>query len=137
MVGTIGGEAATGKGNILTADSGTTADGLAVQVAAGQTGALGDVTYGRGIMASVVDITEQLLGSDDGSIDAIVKQLDENLERVEDRLFNREERLEERRVALLQKFIALEQVIARAQSQQQWIQSQIASLPTVSSGSDS
>lgn len=137
VAGTIGGEAATGVGNTLTADAGTTAAGLAVQVSAGQSGALGEVTYGRGIMASVVDIAEQLLGSDDGSIDEIVKRLDQNVERIEDRLFEREERLEDRREALLQQFIALEQAIARAQSQQQWIQSQIASLPTVSSGSDS
>lgn len=129
VIGTIGGEAATGVGNILTADAGTTAAGLAVRVSGTQTGAIGDVTYGQGIMSSVVDIAEQLLGSDDGSIEGIIKRIGENVERAEDRLFDREERLEVRREQLLQQFIALEQAIAQAQSQQERIAAQISSLP--------
>ncbi|MEM7416453.1 MAG: flagellar filament capping protein FliD [Gemmatimonadota bacterium] len=135
VIGTIGGEAATGVGNILTADTGTTAAGLAVRISGTQTGAVGDITYGQGIMANVVDIADQLLGSDDGSIEAIIKRIGENVERAEDRLFDREERLEVRRQQLLQQFITLEQAIARAQSQQERIAAQIANLP--SSGGDS
>lgn len=134
VVGTIGGEAATGVGNILTADAGTTAEGLAVQVSGTTTGLLGEVSFGRGIMSSIEDVADVLLGTEDGSIADIIERLDENVDRVEDRLFDREARLEARREQLLRQFVSLEQAIARAQSQQQWIQAQISSLP---SGADS
>lgn len=134
VVGTIGGEAATGVGNTLTADVGTTAAGLSVRVSGAQTGAIGDVTYGQGIMANVFDVAEELLDTTgDGSIDGIIKRLNESIDRTEDRLFDREERLEVRREQLLIQFVALEQAIAAAQSQQERIAAQIASLPSTKS----
>lgn len=135
VVGTIGGEAATGVGNVLTADAGTTAEGLAVAVTGTQTGLLGQVSFAQGIMSTVEEIVGDMLGSEDGSISEIISGLDENVDRVEDRLFDREARLEERRQTLLRQFVALEQAIARSQSQQQWIQAQISSLPSTSSSS--
>jgi flagellar hook-associated protein 2 len=130
VIGTIGGEAATGVGGLLTADSGTTADGLRVQVTGSGTGSIGQVTFGRGIMATVQEIAEELLGTDDGSLDGIVKRLTEGMDRAEDRLFDREARLEDRRARLIARFVSLEVAISRSQSQQQWLQAQISSLPS-------
>ncbi len=136
VMGTIGGEAATGVGNTLTADVGTAAAGLAVRISGAQTGAIGDVTFGQGIMANVFDVAEELLDTTgDGSIDSIIKRLNESIDRTEDRLFDREERLEARREQLLQQFVALEQAIAAAQSQQERIAAQISSLPSTRSNS--
>lgn len=129
VVGTIGGEAATGVGNVLTADVGTAADGLAIQVSGSVTGALGSVTFGQGIMSTIQGLAEDLLGSGDGSIDGIIDRLGDSVERVEDRLFDREQRLEDRRTRLIAQFVALESAMSQAQNQQQWIQAQISSLP--------
>jgi len=132
VIGTIGGEAATGVGGTLTADAGTTAHGLRVQVTGTGTGLVGDVTFGRGIMATVQEIADQLLGTEDGSLDGIIKRLNEGMDRAEDRLFDREARLEDRRARLIARFVSLETAIARSQSQQQWLQAQISSLPSTS-----
>jgi flagellar hook-associated protein 2 len=128
VVGTIGGEAATGVGNVLTADTGTTAAGLAVQVSGATTGAIGSVTFSRGIMSTVTDIADTLLGSGDGSIDGLIARLKEDVARNEDRLLDREARLETRRERLIAQFVALEVAISRAQNEQQWIQAQVGSL---------
>lgn len=135
VIGTIGGEAATGIGNTLTADTGTTAAGLTVRVGGAGTGYIGDVTFGRGVVSSAAGVLDILLDTGEGSIDGIIKRLGETIERTEDRLFDREERLEVRREQLLAQFIALEQAIARSQSQQERLAAQIASLPGSNSGS--
>lgn len=129
VIGTIGGEAATGVGNNLTADAGTTAAGLTVRVGGTATGFIGDVTFGRGLISTSAGVVDILLGTEDGSIDGIIKRLGESVDRTEDRLFDREERLEVRRERLLAQFIALEQAIARSQSQQEALAATIGSLP--------
>ena len=128
VVGTINGEATTGVGNVLTADAGTAAEGLAVKVSGTVTGSLGSVTYGQGMMSTASNILDGLLRTGDGAIDGIIKSLDDSVDRVEDRLFDREEALEVRRQNLLERFAALEAAIAQAQSIQQWLTAQLGTL---------
>ncbi len=129
VVGTINGEAATGAGNALTADGGTSIEGLSVSIGGSNTGAIGSVTVGAGILSDVKDQLETLLRTGDGQIDGIMKRLDESIDRVEDRLEDSEARLEDRRLRLVAQFVALEQSVARAQSIQQQLASQLATLP--------
>lgn len=135
VIGTIGGEAATGVGNTLTAATDTTAAGLTVRVSGTGTGYIGDVTFGRGVISNAAGVLDTLLGTEEGSIDGIIKRLGESIDRTEDRLFDREERLEVRRAQLLAQFIALEQAIARSQSQQERLAATISSLPGTNSDS--
>ncbi|NNF12966.1 MAG: flagellar filament capping protein FliD [Gemmatimonadetes bacterium] len=127
--GTINGEAATGVGNVLTADAGTSVEGLSVGIGGVNTGAIGSVTVGSGILTDVTDQLEELLRFGDGQIDGIIKRLDASVDRVEDRLEDREARLEDRRQRLIAQFVALEQAVARAQSIQEQLASQLATLP--------
>lgn len=129
VVGTINGEAATGAGNVLTADVGTSVEGLSVSIGGVNTGAIGSVTVGAGILSDVTSQLDELLRLGDGQIDGIIKRLGESVDRVEDRLEDREARLEDRRQRLIAQFVALEQSIARAQSIQQQLASQLATLP--------
>lgn len=132
VVGTIGGEAATGVGNVLTANPGTVAAGLAVRVSGSSTGALGSVTFGSGLMTSVESLLDGLLQIGTGGIDGMVQRVDASIDRAEDRLLDREARLEARRQTLVARFVALEEAMARAQSLQQYLTTQLASLPRVS-----
>jgi flagellar hook-associated protein 2 len=132
VIGTIAGEAASGVGNVLTGATGTVAEGLAIRVSGSSTGALGSVTYGAGLMTAAQGILDDLLRTGTGGIDGVVRRVDESLDRTEDRLADREARLEVRRQNLLARFVALEEAMARAQSLQDWLTSQLSSLPRAS-----
>lgn len=132
--GTLGGEPATGSGRLLTADGGNV-EGLWVRVlatqdevtAAGGNLALGDITVSGGMMGSLSSVVSTAEGSD-GSISrardhwaAQIEVVNDRIERFEDRLVQVEERL-------VRQFTAMEQALAQLQSQQSWMQSQLAGM---------
>ena len=126
--GTIGGLAATGTGQILHGDADTAVEGLMIRVDSADTGVIGTFTFSRGL-ASVVELaTDLLLGSDTGSIQTVVDLLDDNVERIRDQIDTLVARLDRRKTTLLKRFSNLEAVMARAQSQAQWLTAQLASL---------
>jgi len=129
VIGTINGEAATGAGDVLTADEGTGVEGLSVRIGGSATGAIGSVTVGAGILSDVEAQLEELLRTGDGQLAGILDRLGDSVDRVEDRLEDREARLEDRRQQLIARFVTLEQAIARAQSLQEQLAGQLASLP--------
>jgi len=129
VVGTIGGEAATGVGDRLTADAGTAAAGLTVRVVTGEVGSLGSVTHAPGVGLNLESVLSRVLGSGDGSIDALLSRIESSGDRLEDRLFESERRLDRRRERLLAQFSGLESAIAQAQAQAERITAQLGSLP--------
>jgi flagellar hook-associated protein 2 len=68
IAGTIGGYAATGKGITLTGGTGSRVSGLAVVVSGTQTGALGTVSYAKGIASQMYDAITAATTSGTGSI---------------------------------------------------------------------
>ncbi len=82
-----------------------------------------------GVGGAVREVLDQLLGTENGSIDALIDRIDEGSNRLEERLFQRELRLDERRARLLAQFSALESAMARAQAQSERLAGQLASLP--------
>ncbi|RMH11887.1 MAG: hypothetical protein D6701_14400 [Gemmatimonadetes bacterium] len=128
--GTIGGLAATGSGQLLQGTTGTAAEGLIIRVDSADTGLLGTFTFSRGVASLAELVTENLLGTDVGSIQDVVDGLDESIQRIEDRIADFEDRLERRRQSLLARFTALEEALARAQSQGQFLTSALAGLQT-------
>lgn len=127
VAGTIGGEPATGVGLILTSAAGSAAEGLAVGTGTGL-GDVGTVTYSRGVAASMELVLKDLLGTDAGSVTSIQEGLDRTVTRLNERVDQWEGRLELRREQLIRKFTALEEALARAQSQSAWLTAQFASL---------
>ncbi len=128
IVGTIGGEAATGVGAVLTAAAGTTAEGLSLRAPGSGTGLLGSVTYSKGVAESMSQVLKALLGTEPGSVTAIQEGLDRAVDRLGDRVDRWENRLVLKREQLVRKFTALEEAMARAQSQSAWLTQQFASL---------
>lgn len=136
--GTIGGAAATGSGQTLTADSGTPAAGLAIRWTGG-TGSAGDVTYSRGVASTLAQQLSTMLGTGSGSITAITDQLGQSISDMNDQITTMQERLSQQRASLVRQYTAMEQAVAKAQTQGQWLTSQINQLAgfSASAGSSS
>ncbi len=126
--GTIGGQAATGVGQVLTGGEGSPAEGLAVTFRGSGDGAVGSVSYSRGIASSLEGVTGGLLSGESGSIQAIVEGLDTQKRRIDDRIEAFESRLDLRAQNLMKRFSALEEAMAQAQQQAAWLQAQLGSL---------
>jgi flagellar hook-associated protein 2 len=126
--GTIGGLATKGVGQILTGEEDTSIEGLMIRYEGTDTGAVGSVTFSRGVASMVEVATDLLLGTGIGSIDSVVEGIDPLIDRLNQRIDTIEGRLERRREALIRKFTALEEAMARAQSQAQWLSSHLQSL---------
>jgi len=126
--GTIGGHAATGVGTRLLGSAGSPVSGLSLQVAPGSLGPLGEVEFGRGVGAALERALEELLGGGSGSVPAVMTEAETAIDRLNSRIETMEARLERRRDALIRRFTAMEEAIARAQSQSDWLAAQFRSL---------
>jgi flagellar hook-associated protein 2 len=145
VAGTINGEAATGKGQMLTGNKGNaTTEGLALlvkltQAEVGSSGADAVVTVIEGLGTRLKDRLKFLTDSVDGRLatrtDTMTRQIDE-LQSDIDRM---DELLEDKRVSLLEQYARLEASLALLNSQGDMLIQQLASLPridTIISGSE-
>jgi len=114
VAGTIGGEPATGSGNMLVGDTGTSAAGISIRytgVALGSAGSV-DLTVGTG--ATVERLLDRYVETG-GILDLRANQLGSSTERATDRVSDIDRRLEHRRANLLTRFVMMEAAIARLQ----------------------
>jgi flagellar hook-associated protein 2 len=137
VAGTIGGEAATGSGQILTAASGTTADGLSIQYTGSATGAAGDVTYVRGVAGELERIIATHTRAGDGLIALHTETLDESIAGLQQRELSIMSRLELYEESLVRRFTAMEEALGQVQAQGNWLGAQIQSLQSLSWGEQS
>lgn len=128
VAGTIGGEAATGVGQVLTAADGTTADGLSLIYTGTSTGAQGTITYSRGVAGELERITQSYVDETDGIITRHMETIDSSILRLEDRQLNAQQRLERYEEQLIRQFTAMEKALGQLQSQGNWLSAQITSL---------
>ncbi|MEO8694886.1 MAG: flagellar filament capping protein FliD [Acidimicrobiales bacterium] len=98
VAGTIGGQAATGRGQLLSATVGAP-KGLTVRVGAGVVGAAGTVTYGGGVTGAVSNLLGSTglatvtLADSINSVGAKKAAYNDQIERIQDRLTRTEQRL--------------------------------------------
>ena len=135
VIGTIGGHAATGDGQILTGDDGTPVDGLMILYKGADTGSTGDITFSRGIGSVLEQVAGSLLQSGPGTISGIVDRMSSNIDRINDRVDDLEFRLEKRRADLIKRFAKMEEALARAQQQSSWLAAQFGMMSTSASSS--
>ncbi len=134
--GTIGGEPATGAGQVLTAGSGDPT-GLAVRVsatqaeidAAGGSLSLGDVVLGDGL-AGAIDRVLDLAEGAGGRVARARQAWQSQIDLIDDRIELYEDRLDRREAALLRRFAALETAMATLQTQSSWLAAQLPGLST-------
>jgi flagellar hook-associated protein 2 len=115
VTGTIGGQAATGAGNLLVGNAGTDVAGLSVRYTEIATGAVGSITLAVGTGAAVERLLDRYLDTG-GSLDSRLSQIDLREQRITDRVNAVDTRLERRRATLLAQFLRMETSIARLQS---------------------
>ncbi len=117
VVGTIGGFAATGAGQVLTGDPNSDIEGLAIAYSGLTTGSVGSLTFSRGVASQLEQEINGLIRDQTGDIDLVVEQSATRVTSLEGRVDTLSDRLVRRRSILLSRFIAAEVAIASAQSQ--------------------
>lgn len=130
VVGTIGGRTATGVGRTLTADAGTDldpnpAEGLAISYTGSTAGAIGSLSFSRGVGGMMTQVTDILTRSGDGTIASQLDSLDSSMTALTSRADAAAARLALRREALTKQFTAMEAALSRIQSQGNWLTQQM------------
>jgi flagellar hook-associated protein 2 len=131
--GTINGEAATGKGQILTGDEdneNTAGLVLKVELASDEllTGVDGRITYTRGIGAALDAELDLLTRTNTGFVNARKKGIQAQINDIKDQIKRIDERLVIRRNALLKQFAAMEEAISQFQNTGTYLTNAVASL---------
>lgn len=129
--GTIGGVAATGNGQSLTAAAGSPADGIQVSITGGLIGDRGSVTFSQGFAYQLTNLANSFIGKDsllksktDG-LNVSIKSVADQRERFETRLAGIEKRYRAQ-------FVALDAMMASMQSTSNYLTQQLASLSAIS-----
>jgi flagellar hook-associated protein 2 len=129
--GTINGATATGSGQFLTAATGDASEGLKVQVLGGATGARGTVNYSQGYAYQLDKLADQLLGSSGpvtsrtNGINTSIKDIGKQRDVLNQRLVDVERRLRAQ-------FTALDSLVSRLRSTNNFLTRQLASLSNIS-----
>ncbi|RJG01153.1 flagellar filament capping protein FliD [Noviherbaspirillum sedimenti] len=130
VAGTLNGVAATGSGQALTGATGSAAEGLKLMITGGSTGARGTVNFSKGyayqfdkLVDSMLESTGPINSRTDG-INASLKSLAQQKQRVSDRLVNIEKRYRAQ-------FTALDMAMASMTKTSSFLQQQLDNLPKI------
>ncbi|HXC37916.1 MAG TPA: flagellar filament capping protein FliD [Burkholderiales bacterium] len=126
--GSIGGVAATGHGQLLTAS------GLTVQVAGGSTGSRGTLDFAHGFATQIGSLMDQFTGPN-GSIQSRVNGINASITDIDDQRAALNQRLADIQANYQAQFTALDTLLASMQSTSSYLTQQLASLPGVASNS--
>lgn len=127
VAGTIGGEAATGTGNILIADSETTAEGLSLTINGATTGARGDVVFTRGIASQLDRLLEQVL-EEEGALESRLDSFQDRLEEIDERRTSLELRWDALEERYREQFNALDILLANLNTTSAFLVNQLDNL---------
>lgn len=128
VVGTIDGVAANGAGDLLIAESGTDAEGLALRIGGNTTGSRGDVNFTRGIGSQLEQLFVDLL-DEEGALTERIESYESRLEEVADRKAEMELRWEKVKDRYTRQFNALDTLMSQMQSTSSYLEGQLAALP--------
>ena len=128
--GSIGGQAATGDGRVLTGSG--NAKGLEIEIEGGVTGARGSVSFSRGVADQLNSYVNSLLDGDilTDRIDSVQKVIDgiqDDREILARRLISVEDRLRNQ-------FAALDILISQSEATSNFLTTQLANLNTLAAG---
>jgi flagellar hook-associated protein 2 len=134
--GTIGGVTASGIGQRLSAATGSSAEGLQIDVLGGAEGARGQIGYTQGLAHRLERLARELLGeagpiaSRSDGLNASIAIIDERREQLERRLVDTERRL---RV----QFTALDGLVGKLRSTSDFLSQQLANIARIGRDSGS
>ncbi len=133
--GTINGEPAEGKGQLLIGKEGNkTTAGLKLRITmdASQvsSGVDGTITISKGLAAQLNDMVDSFTKTGEGLFDSRIKGYQRQIDMLQERIDDQEELLEMRRESLLKKFYEMESALGELNAQSQFLTSQLAGLNT-------
>lgn len=128
VAGTIGGVAATGNGQLLTAADGSSADGVRLTITGGALGARGDLQVSSGIGISLNGLLDGLLQTN-GLLDLRTDGLQSGVDRIADDRDALDRRLEALESRYRRQFNALDTLLANIQSTSSFLTQQLANIP--------
>jgi len=134
VAGTIGGVAATGSGQILSAGSNTDAAGLKIEITGGSLGSRGRIDFSQGYADRLNKLMDTFIGSNGlistytDSINSSIKSIDDQRTALNDRLATIEKNYRAQ-------FTALDVTISNLQSTQSYLTQQLAQIAANSSSS--
>lgn len=118
IVGTIGGEEATGSGQFLTGKTGNAnTAGLQVQYAGSSTGNVGTIKISKGVSSQIADFVSTLTDSVDGMITSMDKTLQQQYDDLQEQIDNLKSYLTKKTEELKTKYAAMETAISNIKSQ--------------------
>ncbi len=126
--GTIGGQSASGSGNILTAQG--DASGMVLEVTGTATGNRGSIFFNRGIADQLDNLVGQFLAADN-LIDSREDGINTRIERLNQQRSDLDEKLSSLESRLFQQFNAMDIIVAQLQTTGNFLEQQLSSLPGV------
>lgn len=127
VAGTIGGNPATGSGQVLTALAGSATAGLAISVTGGTTGSRGTVTYSQGYSNQLNTLLTSYLGST-GPITNESNALNSNITSIQKQITALNTTLAAQQANYLAEFEALDTTVSSLDATQTFLTQQLASL---------
>lgn len=124
--GTIGGQPATGNGQILTGRG--AASGIQIEVLGGKTGARGQVTYARGVAEQLGGMFDTYLGSQ-GLIDSRNKGMQDRIEQITHQREQLARRLAVSEQRLMKQYSDLDATLGRMRNTSDYLSNQLKNLP--------
>jgi flagellar hook-associated protein 2 len=130
VAGSINGVSATGSGQMLTATGGGAAEGLRVAVHGGALGTRGAVEFSRGYAERLSKVAEEFLATE-GVIASRVDGLNASIKDLDRRQEDFSRRLEMVEARYRAQFSALDAMLGSLTQTSQFLQQQLAALPTL------
>jgi flagellar hook-associated protein 2 len=129
VAGSINGEAAIGKGQILTGNTGNThTEGLALRISAGTTGFLGSIKLFNGVAHAVQQTLDQTTDAANGPIQGQEDNLQTRIDYLQKIIDERGEAAKRKEETIRDQFNRLEALMSQFQSQSSYLSSQLKSL---------
>ena len=130
VAGTIDGFAATGKGQFLTGQDGTPAEGLSLLITSASP-VDGTVTVSRGIAERILKRIGEITDESDGLIKTKTDTLNDSIEDISDQITRIRDRLGREETRLRRQFTNLELKLSTLTIQGNFLLSQLASIPLI------
>ncbi len=137
VAGTLDGVAFVGAGQVATGAAGTSAEGLKLTIAGGNTGARGAVVFNRGIAASMNDLLTQFLDPSTGLIHSATDGLNSSVADLKKREDAWTPRLASIRARYTAQYNAMDALVASLNSTSSYLTQQITAIQNMTNGINS
>jgi len=132
IAGTIGGVAATGSGQLLSAATGSAAEGLRLLIDSGTTGDRGTVEFSQGVAYKLDNMLDSFLSSD-GILGARTLGIQDRIDDISDSRETLDRRMETLEIRYRNQFNTLDTLLSQLQSTSDFLTQQLSALPEAGS----